>query len=41
MSPILGLVKLLPIRLMSTRWPTSSVGSIDPLGISYGLTMNA
>src|SRR5436305_7605497 len=27
-------------RLVSTRWPMCSVGSIDPLGILYGLTMN-
>ena len=28
-------------RLTSTRWPMSSVGSIEPEGIWYGLTMKA
>ena len=28
-------------RLASTRCPIASVGSIEPLGILYGLTMNA
>src|SRR6185437_12001597 len=38
MSPTLGFPAN---RLVSTRWPTSSVGTIDGLGIRYGLTMNA
>ncbi len=38
MSPTLG---WLISRLVSTRWPISSVGTIDGLGIRYGLTMNA
>ena len=29
------------MRLTSTRWPISSVGTIDSLGIRYGLTRNA
>ena len=29
------------MRLTSTRWPTCSVGTIDSLGIRYGLTRNA
>src|SRR5450755_1926273 len=31
----------MPMRLTSTRWPIDSVGSIEPLGIRYGLTTNA
>jgi hypothetical protein len=38
MSPTLG---WLTRRLVSTRWLMWSVGSIDPLGIRYGLTMKA
>src|SRR5690348_605508 len=38
MSPTLGVRAR---RLVSTRCPTSSVGTIDGLGIRYGLTMNA
>ena len=41
MSPTCGSLKRLPIRLTSTRWPTSSVGTIDSLGIRYGLTRKA
>src|SRR5438045_295823 len=38
MSPTLGwLIR----RLVSTRWPIASVGTIDGLGIRYGLTTNA
>ena len=37
----LGSLKRLPSRLTSTRWPTFSVGTIDSLGIRYGLTRNA
>ena len=33
MSPTSGFPKRSPIRLTSTRWPTSSVGTIDSLGI--------
>src|SRR3954470_17485952 len=40
-SPTLGSVNRSPMRLTSTRWPTSSVGSIDSLGIRYGLTRKA
>ena len=29
------------MRLTSTRWPTCSVGTIDSLGIRYGLTRKA
>src|SRR3954464_7587635 len=29
------------MRLTSTRWPISSVGTIDSLGMRYGLTRNA
>ena len=32
-SPTSGSEKRLPMRLTSTRWPTSSVGSIDSEGI--------
>ena len=28
-------------RLTRTRWPTSSVGSIEPEGIWYGFTIQA
>src|SRR6476646_6897664 len=38
MSPTLG---WLISRLVSTRWPTSRVGTIEGLGMRYGLTMNA
>ena len=38
MSPTLG---WLINRLVSTRWPMSSVGTIEGLGIRYGLTMKA
>src|SRR5919199_4852440 len=41
MSPTFGALKRLPIRLTSTRWPTSSVGTIDSDGMRYGLTRNA
>src|SRR4051795_9908319 len=41
MSPTSGVVKRSPMRLTSTRWPTWSVGTIDSLGIRYGLTRNA
>src|SRR5690348_12424595 len=41
MSPTWGLEKRSPIRLTSTRWPTWSVGTIDSLGIRYGLTRKA
>src|SRR5687768_8185320 len=40
-SPTLGVVKRAPMRLTSTRWPICSVGTIDSLGIRYGLTRNA
>src|SRR4051794_24655747 len=40
-SPMCGLLKRLPSRLTSTRWPTLSVGTIDSLGIRYGLTRKA
>src|SRR5215218_4115838 len=40
-SPTSGSLKRLPRRLTSTRWPTSSVGTIDALGIRYGLIRNA
>src|ERR1700712_2607120 len=40
-SPTSGLLKRLPSRLTSTRWPIFSVGTIDSLGIRYGLTRNA
>ena len=29
------------MRLTSTRWPTWSVGTIDSLGMRYGLTRKA
>ena len=38
MSPTLGCVIR---RLVRTRWPIVSVGTIDGLGIRYGLTMKA
>src|SRR5829696_3489697 len=41
MSPTWGSLKRAPIRLTSTRWPISSVGTIDSDGIRYGLTRNA
>src|ERR1700755_2543643 len=41
MSPTCGAEKRAPMRLTSTRWPTCSVGTIDSLGIRYGLTRNA
>src|SRR3954447_23515326 len=40
-SPTCGSVKREPMRSTSTRWPTSSVGTIDSDGIRYGLTRNA
>src|SRR3954451_1272564 len=41
MSPTCGEEKRAPMRFTSTRWPTVSVGTIDSLGIRYGLTRNA
>ena len=41
MSPTSRVAEVVPTRLTSTRWPTSSVGSIDSDGIWYGLTMKA
>src|SRR5438874_11157762 len=41
MSPRWKLVKCLETRSTSTRCPIASVGSIDPLGMRYGLTMKA
>src|SRR5215208_2985878 len=41
MSPTLGSPKCMPTRLTRTRWPTSSVGTIDSLGMRYGLTRKA
>ena len=38
MSPTLGFEIS---RLARMRWPILSVGTIDGLGIRYGLTMNA
>ena len=32
-SPTFGSLKRLPSRLTSTRWPTFSVGSIEPDGM--------
>ena len=32
-SPTWGPLKSMPMRFTSTRWPTDSVGSIEPLGI--------
>src|SRR4051795_1889799 len=40
-SPTSGSEKRAPMRLTSTRWPISSVGTIDSLGILYGLTRKA
>src|SRR6478609_2963940 len=40
-SPTDGLLKACPMRLTSTRCPISSVGTIDSLGIRYGLTRKA
>ena len=40
-SPTSGALKRLPRRLTSTRWPIFSVGTIDSLGILYGLIRNA
>src|SRR5215207_11221576 len=40
-SPTSGSEKRAPMRLTSTRWPISSVGTIDSDGIRYGLTRNA
>ena len=33
MSPTDGSPKRMPMRFTSTRWPMSSVGSIEPLGM--------
>src|SRR3954462_15942237 len=41
MSPTCGEEKRAPMRFTSTRWPTFRVGTIDSLGIRYGLTRNA
>src|SRR4051795_8755247 len=38
MSPTFGSLKRWPMRLTSTRRPISSVGTMDSLGIRYGLT---
>src|SRR6201995_3102983 len=40
-SPTWGELKCMPMRLTSTRWPTCSVGTIDSLGMRYGLTRKA
>src|SRR4051812_6730428 len=40
-SPTSGCVKRSPMRFTSTRWPICSVGTIDSLGIRYGLTRKA
>src|SRR5829696_4409488 len=40
-APTGGSLKRAPMRLTSTRWPISSVGTIDSDGIRYGLTRNA
>src|SRR4051812_21097303 len=40
-SPTSGVLKRAPMRFTSTRWPTSSVGTIDSLGMRYGLTRKA
>src|SRR4051794_23041000 len=40
-SPTSGSEKRAPMRLTSTRWPISSVGTIDSLGILYGLMRKA
>ena len=41
MSPRSGSPKRKLTRSTSTRWPTSSVGTIDSLGIRNGLTRKA
>ena len=41
MSPTSGLPKCMPTRFTSTRWPIWSVGTIDSLGMRYGLTRKA
>src|SRR3954451_2984866 len=41
MSPTCGEVKRAPTRLTSTRCPTWRVGTIDSLGIRYGLSRKA
>ena len=41
MSPRSGSLNLKLTRSTSTRWPTSSVGTIDSLGMRNGLTRNA
>src|SRR5215210_4259933 len=40
-SPTSGSEKRAAMRLTSTRWPTRRVGTIDSLGILYGLIRNA
>src|SRR3954449_6189931 len=40
-SPTSGSEKRSPMRFTSTRWPTWSVGTIDSLGILYGLIRKA
>src|SRR3954469_23873641 len=40
-SPTAGFEKEWPMRLTSTRWPICSVGTIDSLGMRYGLTRKA
>src|SRR5215210_5105214 len=40
-SPTSGSENRAPMRLTSTRWPISSVGTIDSLGILYGLIRKA
>src|SRR3954447_14174164 len=40
-SPTLGSPKRVPMRSTRTRWPTCRVGTIDSLGIRYGLTRKA
>src|SRR5258705_12601924 len=41
MSPTCGVEKRAPMRFTKTRWPTWRVGTIDSLGIRYGLTKKA
>src|SRR3954454_13525687 len=41
MLPTSGSLSRPETRLTSTRWPTWSVGTIDSLGMRYGLTRNA
>src|SRR3954452_4365252 len=41
MSPTSGSLRRPETRLTSTRWPTCRVGTIDSLGMRYGLTRNA